>query len=746
MKRLLLLAMLLIFGAALLNVTNIYAATEYSQTPDNYLNTSIVQGNTTNDTLNNETIQNSTGSVNENATAPVNNTTAINQLLIQNASNSSQNSGININNSNKTDVQNSTDAAGDEVYKNVRGIWLKAEDVSKLDVNKIKKAGITDIFIKSNILTAPLYPSVLKALIAKLKNTNIRIHAWITCFKDANGKWIDPLGKYSYKVKVPDKKIKYKAWYKSWYKSWYKYKGKWSYKWKYKWKYVWKYKYTYKYKTKYGYNTSKLNSLITSISKIVKNYNIDGIHLDYIRYPGTAYKHPGGTEAITSFVQKVYNTVKSIKPKVAVSAALMPECSSNAKYYGQDYTQLSKYLDFLVPMIYKGNYNKNTTWIGSTTKWIVEHSGGKPVIAGLQTYKSDGNIAAISAGELNGDIKSATNNGASGYVLFRYGLITDDFFKSQSSSSISSTKSINSIKFTLNQIKSAAAKLKSFIQTNHRLPNYVTIGKSQVTMPDMLRLMTASILQLNSGIKTPVTLKNVNSPADPTGDLINGTIKKSEYLKIAKKIKSFIDSKGIVPNYATSSLGDIQYDSLVYMYSKILGFHKTKNRLPSYVTIDPIIVNSLPSDLQQYLQPTENCQSDDSRIKSLASLLTKGISSTHSKGVKLFNWVRDNLSYSFYYNTRYGAVNTYRNKTGNCVDHSHLLIALARAAGIPARYAHGKCTFTSGNVYGHVWAQFYVNGKWYNADAISSKNSFGAINNWDKDTVTMKGIYSELPF
>jgi transglutaminase-like putative cysteine protease len=49
-------------------------------------------------------------------------------------------------------------------------------------------------------------------------------------------------------------------------------------------------------------------------------------------------------------------------------------------------------------------------------------------------------------------------------------------------------------------------------------------------------------------------------------------------------------------------------------------------------------------------------------------------------------------------------------------------------------------------VYGHVWAQLYINGKWYDADAISSKNSFGAINNWDENTVIMKGIYSELPF
>ncbi len=209
-----------------------------------------------------------------------------------------------------------------------------------------------------------------------------------------------------------------------------------------------------------------------------------------------------------------------------------------------------------------------------------------------------------------------------------------------------------------------------------------------------------------------------------------------------------MDTTGKTPDYAyQTSLGTcLGFQNLVYMYSKILIFQNTNDALPLYVTLSPWNENPIPSDMQQYLQPTANCQSNDYRIKALESSLTNGVSSTYDKGVKIFNWVRDNLIYSFYYNTENGAVNTYLNKEGNCVDHSHLLIALARAAKIPARYMHGTCTFTSGNVYGHVWAQLYINGKWYDADAISSRNTFGTINNWDENTVIMKGIYSELPF
>ena len=737
MKRLLLLTVLLICFAALFNITNIYAATENSQASDNTFNQTITSNNTTNE-QNNSNIQTSTGNT-VNSVDPLNDTSTKNLQISQNTSNSSVNNELNNSNNNITNVQDSNDAAGDNEYQNVRGIWLKAEDVGILNLDEIKGAGITDIFIKANILSNPTYPSVLTALLNKLKNTDIRVHAWITCFKDANGNWIDPQGSYTYTVKVPYVVKKYQTKTKQWYKYWYKSKGKWKYKWKYKWVYKWNYQYAYRDEVRTGYDTSKTTSLITAIADITRNYKIDGIHLDYVRYPGTAYKHSGGTETITLFVKNVYDSVKSIKPKVAVSAAVMPECSQNGYYYGQDYAKLAPYLDFFVPMIYKGNYKKDTAWIGSTTKWIVDHSGGKPVLAGLQTYESDNDLTKLPANELKEDVKSAINKGASGYVLFRYGLTDNDFFKSPTD---------NSVRFSIDSILDAAASIKSFIDSNQRLPNYVTIDSKQISISEMLRIMSISVLQLKTDIKTSVVLVNVDAAADPTGNDINGQINKTEYLDIAQRIKSFIDSNGIAPNYVSSSLGKIQYESTIYMMAKVLNFYNTNNRLPSYVTMEPWKGNTevIPDNLQQYLQKTDNCQIDDYRIKALSSSLTNGVSSTYDKGVKIFNWVRDNLAYSFYYNTQYGAVNTYLNKKGNCVDHSHLLIALARAAEIPARYMHGTCTFNSGNVYGHVWAQLYINGKWYDADAISSSNTFGSINNWNKNTAIMKGIYAELPF
>ncbi|MGZ7210494.1 MAG: transglutaminase-like domain-containing protein, partial [Methanobacterium sp.] len=219
---------------------------------------------------------------------------------------------------------------------------------------------------------------------------------------------------------------------------------------------------------------------------------------------------------------------------------------------------------------------------------------------------------------------------------------------------------------------------------------------------------------------------------------------------IANRVKAFIDANGNIPNYAITSLGQMKFESLIYMYSKILNFYKTNNYLPAYVSMkswkDVTATMSVPSELQQYLAATANCQVNNAQIKALAASITSGKTSAYDKAAAIFNWVRDNIGYSFYYNTYYGAVGTLNAGTGNCVDTSHLLIALERAAGIPAKYEHVYAQFSSGNWYGHVVAQVWVDGTWYIADGSSSGNTFGVINSWNRATATLYGFYASLPF
>lgn len=145
---------------------------------------------------------------------------------------------------------------------------------------------------------------------------------------------------------------------------------------------------------------------------------------------------------------------------------------------------------------------------------------------------------------------------------------------------------VTSTSFTLSQITDAAARVKAYIETNHKLPNYVTIGTIQVKMPDFLKLLTAGTLQINNKTNTSITLKTVGSPAQPSESIASGNITKANYLDLAKRVNAFIDANGVLPNYANSNLGKLRYESLIYMYSKILSYYQTNNTLPTYVAVN----------------------------------------------------------------------------------------------------------------------------------------------------------------
>lgn len=117
----------------------------------------------------------------------------------------------------------------------------------------------------------------------------------------------------------------------------------------------------------------------------------------------------------------------------------------------------------------------------------------------------------------------------------------------------------------------------------------------------------------------------------------------------------------------------------------------------------------------------------------------------YEKSVNIFNFARD-VEYSFYFDTKRGAINTMNDRYGNCCDITHLLIALSRAAGIPARYINADCTFISGSRYGHIWAEVWFDGRWHTADASNDINDFEVIRNWNTGTMYLKGIFSSLPF
>ena len=136
-------------------------------------------------------------------------------------------------------------------------------------------------------------------------------------------------------------------------------------------------------------------------------------------------------------------------------------------------------------------------------------------------------------------------------------------------------------------------------------------------------------------------------------------------------------------------------------------------------------------------------------IRKQAKNLTRSLTSVLEKAKAIFNFVRDNINYSYYNNSGKGAEKTLVTKSGNFCDQANLLVALCRASEIPVKYAHGRSIYfnISQKTFDvHVWAQILVEDTWYAADPTSRTNSLGFIKNWNYHSFKNLKQYTLLPF
>lgn len=137
--------------------------------------------------------------------------------------------------------------------------------------------------------------------------------------------------------------------------------------------------------------------------------------------------------------------------------------------------------------------------------------------------------------------------------------------------------------------------------------------------------------------------------------------------------------------------------------------------------------------MERYLRPTPTIDCDHPSIAEKAKALTSGKADTVDKAVSLFYFVRDEIKYNPYVALHelehYRASRTLERKEGYCVQKSILLIALVRAAGIPARLHHAdirnhlaseKIKQAIGtNVFTyHGYADLFLDNRWVKATAV----------------------------
>ena len=238
------------------------------------------------------------------------------------------------------------------------GYWVFGGDMDDVDLKILSKQGTTDIFL--NYLAFNTHgESELSSWIMKANSLNIKIHIWMQVFY--KGIWINP-------------------------------------------------------------EETDINSLVEEAKKYASIKGVSGVHFDYLRYPGTAHQYYHATEKINLFIKLAVAGIHSINPKCIVSASLMPETTKGEFLYGQNYEVFSKYMDVVLPMIFKGNNKQRTAWIQKITEWFVQNSKGASVWAGIQSYRSDDDYTPLSESALTIDVKSALIEKPDGIILYRYGV------------------------------------------------------------------------------------------------------------------------------------------------------------------------------------------------------------------------------------------------------------------------------------------------------------------------------------
>lgn len=196
---------------------------------------------------------------------------------------------------------------------------------------------------------------------------------------------------------------------------------------------------------------------------VLRNYDVDGIHLDQVRYyEGDALRwgynptsvarfnaqfgrdpstQPAPTDPdwiawrrdqVTQLVRRIYTEAKIIKPNVAVTAAVVAwgsgpqsadDWQSQAPYASvlQDWRGWLQQgiVDYVLPMDYYRDNGVQASWFDNWTQWQVANAGRHNVVLGLGSYLNtqDGVMAQLSR---------ARSLGALGVALYSYAVPSAD--------------------------------------------------------------------------------------------------------------------------------------------------------------------------------------------------------------------------------------------------------------------------------------------------------------------------------
>lgn len=153
-------------------------------------------------------------------------------------------------------------------------------------------------------------------------------------------------------------------------------------------------------------------------------------------------------------------------------------------------------------------------------------------------------------------------------------------------------------------------------------------------------------------------------------------------------IYDIVNPRGVafIPDYSNESFEQkvISQDEFSKRVRVTSRMHPMKTRVPF-----PIQPGAIPPSISKYLAPERERQSGDPTIVRVAREVTRESRYAHEAANAILSWVADNLTFDTSISVPSDAVSAMRYGRAYCVGYSNLAVALLRAAGIPARVAHG---------------------------------------------------------
>ncbi len=182
--------------------------------------------------------------------------------------------------------------------------------------------------------------------------------------------------------------------------------------------------------------------ILSLVKELVSNYDIDGIHFDYIRYPEKAKSFPDKKvfnqygknqrlsdwrrQNINRMVCRIYDWVKSQKPWVQVSSSPLGKYNRIPEVPNAGWTAYESVFqdpkqwmeqgkqDMIVPMMYYLHKN----FFPFVDNWI-ENAGGRLVVPGLGAYRMEKSEADWAVTDITDQIDYIRSYGGAGCAFFR---------------------------------------------------------------------------------------------------------------------------------------------------------------------------------------------------------------------------------------------------------------------------------------------------------------------------------------